>query len=35
MIGLLALLGFIALNAGGIVAHGWITHDSFKDWWRS
>lgn len=35
MIGLLATLGFIALNLGVLVAIGRKDHDSLRDWWRS
>lgn len=35
MIGLLATLGFIALNVGVIAAVGRREHDSWRAWWRS
>jgi hypothetical protein len=35
MIGLLAVLAFIALQVGGIALHGSVKARSFKAWWLS
>lgn len=35
MIGLIATLGFIALNLGVLVAVGRKDHGSLRAWWRS